>query len=292
MRKVAETFKNFSTKGKVFIIIAAGTVLITIILVIACLLYMKNPETPEPMRIVEYQDESFTVEEFPGPYDPDNFENRGEFKYYYDEGNLKSMMGIDVSYAQKNINWPKVKAAGIDFAIIRAGYRGYESGDIHPDEYFKKNMEEAAAAGVKTGVYFFSQALTPEEAREEAEFTLEQISGYNITFPVVFDWETIGTSPARTDNISSEALNKSALEFCKTVENAGYKPMIYSSLNLLREQFHKYDDRITKYDLWLAEYKNHPEYPKDFIMWQYTSEGHVDGIEKLVDLDVFFGIEE
>lgn len=293
MRKVTEAFRNLSTKGKVLIIAITSAVLVILLLVPACLLYLIKPENTEPIRVTEYEEESFVVEEYPGPYDPDNFENRGEFKYYYDEEeNLKSMMGIDVSYAQKNIDWYKVKRAGIEFAIIRVGYRGYESGDIHLDEYFEKNITEAVEAGVKVGVYFFSQALTPEEAKEEAEFTLEHIRGYNITFPVVFDWETIGTSPARTDNISSDNLNRSALEFCKTIENAGYKPMIYSSLNLLREQYHMYDDRITKNDLWLAEYKNRPEYPKDFVMWQYTSEGHVDGIQKLVDLDVFFGTIE
>lgn len=293
MIKITETFRNLSTKGKILIIAIISVILILPVIIVICIICLKKPTITEPMRVTEFEDISFTVEEYPGPYDPDNFENSGEYKYYYDdEGNLKSMMGIDVSYAQKNIDWPRVKAAGIDFAIIRVGYRGYESGDIHQDEYFEKNITEAVDAGVKVGVYFFSQALTPEEAKEEAEFTLEHIQDYNITFPVVFDWETIGTSPARTDNISSEALNRSALEFCRVVEDAGYKPMIYSSLNLLREQFHKYDDRITEYDLWLAEYKNHPEYPKDFVMWQYTSEGHVDGIQKLVDLDMFFGTEE
>lgn len=293
MRKIAELFRNLSTKGKVFIIIMTSAVLCAMIIVPVFIMYLKDRKEPEPMRITEFEEESFVVEEYPGPYDPDNFEDVGEFKYYYDdEGNLKSMMGIDVSYAQKDIDWHKVKKAGIDFAIIRVGYRGYESGDIHSDEYFEKNITEAVGAGVKAGVYFFSQALTPEEAKEEAEFTLEHIRGYDITFPVVFDWETIGYAPARTDTISADALNSSALEFCKVIEKAGYKPMIYSSLNLLREQYHKYDDRITECELWLAEYKNRPEYPKDFVMWQYTSEGHVDGIQKLVDLDMFFGTGE
>lgn len=293
MIKIIEAFKNLSVKGKVLTIVLISAVLTMAVLIPVLIIYLKDPKKEEPMRVMEYEEESIVVEEYPGPYDPDNFENRGEFKYYYDEeGNIKSMMGIDVSYAQKNIDWPRVKASGIDFAIIRVGYRGYETGDIHLDEYFEKNITEADEAGVKVGVYFFSQALTPEEAKEEAEFTIEHIRGYNITFPVVFDWETIGTSPARTDSISSDALNLSALEFCKTIENAGYKPMIYSSLNLLREQYHKYDDRITVNDLWLAEYKNRPEYPKDFVMWQYTSEGHVDGIQKLVDLDMFFGTVE
>lgn len=292
MRIIAEKIGNLSFKARLILILASSLGLMTVAFVILLLIYVSEPVFKAPMRLTDYEEENIIIEEYPGPYDPENFENREEFKYYFDNGDLKSMMGIDVSYAQREIDWKKVKAAGIDFAIIRVGYRGYESGDIHKDEYFDRNIEGAVNAGIKVGVYFFSQALSADEAQKEAEFTLEQIKGLPITFPVVFDWETIGTSPARTDDISSDDLNKSALKFCEIIENAGYKPMVYSSLNLLREQFNKYDNRITRYDLWLAEYKDHPEYPKDFKMWQYTSEGHVDGIQKLVDLDVFFGTAE
>lgn len=221
-------------------------------------------------------------------YRDENFYTQNGLKYYID-GEKKSRAGIDVSYAQKEIDWNKVKAAGIDFAMIRAGFRGYESGLLNTDDYFKKNMEGALAAGVETGVYFFSQAVNEKEAREEAEFVLDLISDYNVTYPVAFDWETISGDAARSDGITGEMLNKCALEFCSTIENAGYKPVIYASLNLLRDKFDKYSiDIISGYDLWLAEYKDVPEYPYHFKMWQYTNEGVIDGISKHTDINIFF----
>lgn len=221
-------------------------------------------------------------------YKTENFYSLGGLKYYQD-GEKKSRVGIDVSYAQKEIDWNKVKDAGIDFAMIRAGFRGYESGLLNTDDYFEKNMKGALAAGIETGVYFFSQAVNEKEAREEAEFVLNLISNYNVTYPVAFDWETISGDAARSDGITGEILNKCALEFCSTIENAGYKPVIYASLNLLRDQFDKYSiDVISEYDLWLAEYKDVPEYPYHFKMWQYTNEGVIDGISKHTDINIFF----
>ena len=221
-------------------------------------------------------------------YRDENFYTQNGLKYYID-GEKKSRAGIDVSYAQKEIDWNKVKAAGIDFAMIRAGFRGYESGLLNTDDYFKKNMEGALAAGVETGVYFFSQAVNEKEAREEAEFVLDLISDYNVTYPVAFDWETISGDAARSDGITGEMLNKCALEFCSTIENAGYKPVIYASLNLLRDKFDKYSiDIISGYYIWLAEYKDVPEYPYHFKMWQYTNEGVIDGISKHTDINIFF----
>ncbi|MDO5148303.1 MAG: glycoside hydrolase family 25 protein [Oscillospiraceae bacterium] len=221
-------------------------------------------------------------------YKTENFYSLGGLKYYKD-GEKKSRVGIDVSYAQKEIDWNKVKDAGIDFAMIRAGFRGYESGLLNTDDYFEKNMKGALAAGIETGVYFFSQAVNEKEAREEAEFVLNLISNYNVTYPVAFDWETISGDAARSDGITGEILNKCALEFCSTIENAGYKPVIYASLNLLRDKFDKYSiDVISEYDLWLAEYKDVPEYPYHFKMWQYTNEGVIDGISKHTDLNIFF----
>lgn len=221
-------------------------------------------------------------------YKDENFYSQRGLRYYID-GDKKSHAGIDVSYAQKEIDWNKVRNSGIEFAMIRAGYRGYESGKLNVDEYFEKNMKGALAAGIETGVYFFSQATNEKEAREEAEFVLNLIKDYNITYPVAFDWETVPDENARTAGITGEMLNKCALEFCSTVENAGYKPIIYASLNLLREKFDKYSiDVISEYELWLAEYKDLPEYPYHFKMWQYTSEGKIDGIGFDTDINIYF----
>ena len=207
----------------------------------------------------------------------------------YSEGDRVSKTGVDVSYAQKEINWPKVKAAGVDYAMVRAGFRGYESGKLNIDEYFQKNMTGAQNAGLETGVYFFSQATTSAEAEEEAHFVLDLIKDYSITCPVAYDWEPVTYDDARTDDLAGEELCECALTFCRTVEENGYKPIIYASLNLLRDQFDKYDmEVISEYPLWLAEYKDYPEFPYKFVMWQYTDEGRVDGINYDTDLNLYY----
>ena len=210
----------------------------------------------------------------------------------YSEGEKKSKKGIDVSYAQKEINWNKVKAAGIDFAMIRIGFRGYESGMLNVDEYFQKNIKGAQKAGIETGVYFFSQATNEAEAIEEARFVLGMLKDFDITYPVAFDWEPVTHDTARTDELHGRALCDCALAFCKTIEAGGYRPVIYASLNLLREQYDNYDiEVISEYDLWLAEYKDRPEYPYKFVMWQYTDEGIVDGINTETDINLYYDYE-
>ena len=224
-------------------------------------------------------------------YNLENITNENGYKYYYEDGQRKSTAGIDVSYAQKNIDWTKVKATGIDFAMIRLGYRGYQSGLLNLDEFYHKNIQEASAAGVETGVYFFSQAVTEKEAEEEAEFVIKHIENFNITYPVVFDWEVITESSARTDNLDGKMLTRCCIAFCKKIEEAGYTPMVYASLNLLREQYDKYElKELTGYDLWLAEYKEYPEFPYEFKMWQYTDKGIIDGIEHPTDINMYFNV--
>ena len=224
-------------------------------------------------------------------YNLENITTENGYKYYYENGQRKSTAGIDVSYAQKNIDWTKVKAAGIDFAMIRLGYRGYQTGLLNLDEFYHKNIQEASAAGVETGVYFFSQAVTEKEAEEEAEFVIKNIQNFNITYPVVFDWEVITRGPARTDNLDGKMLTRCCIAFCKKIEEAGYTPMVYASLNLLRKQYDKYElKELTGYDLWLAEYKEYPEFPYEFKIWQYTDKGIIDGIEHPTDIDMYFNV--
>jgi len=219
----------------------------------------------------------------------ENIETREGFKYYYEEGRLKSHVGIDVSFAQKEIDWKAVSDAGVEFAMVRAGYRGYETGILHKDEFFDRNMSGIMDTGIEAGVYFFSQAVTPEEAAEEAQYVLKLIEKYNVTYPIAFDWEPITGNAARTDSISGDKLNDIALAFCEEIQKAGYMPVIYASLNLLREQYGMYDaETISGYDLWLAEYKDLPEYPYKFRMWQYASDGAVAGINTAIDLNVYF----
>ena len=195
--------------------------------------------------------------------------------------------GIDVSTWNKQIDWNAVKASGIDFAFIKVGGRGWGSaGTLYHDSRALENLKGAKAAGIKIGVYFFSQAISVEEAEEEAAYLLERIEGYEISFPVVFDWEVIGKSNARADNLDTDTLGACANAFCEAVAAAGYEPMVYVSLNT---GYLKYDLRqIDQYDLWLAEYADAPTFHYNFQMWQYTSSGQVDGIDGEVDLNLSF----
>ncbi|MDO5560048.1 MAG: glycoside hydrolase family 25 protein [Oscillospiraceae bacterium] len=222
-------------------------------------------------------------------YNLDKIISQGDFKYYYENGDVSSQLGIDVSYAQKEIDWKKVKESGIDFAMIRVGYRGYTEGKLNLDEYFDINAKKADEAGIGVGAYFFSQAINVEEAKEEARFVADKIKDYNITYPVAFDWEDITHTDARTDFIDGQTLTDIANTFCTDISEAGYTPIIYSSLNLLREHFDRYD-RTQMLDkmFWLAEYKDKPEYEYQFSMWQYTDSGKVKGINNFVDLNILF----
>lgn len=218
--------------------------------------------------------------------DPENLSSDGDFRYYTENGEITSKLGVDVSYFQEDINWQVVKEAGIEFAMIRAGYRGYESGKINKDPRFDEYMSGAAEAGIETGVYFYSQAVTVEEAEAEAEFVLSQIEGYDITYPVVFDWELTGEESARTNGLSPAMLTDITAKFCNTVAGAGYIPMIYSSKRqaLLRTDM----DCLYMFDFWLCEYTDIPEYPYIYQMWQYSSDAEVPGINGDVDINISF----
>jgi len=203
----------------------------------------------------------------------------------YDGPDAVGVAGIDVSSYQKSIDWQKVKEAGVEFAMIRLGYRGYTTGNLDLDDYFLENMENAAAAGVKIGIYFFSQALNEEEAREEAAFVINWLRGYDIEYPVVFDWEEVDAE-ARTDDMKMVMLTNCALAFCEEIEKAGYTPGIYFN------QIYGYQilslPSLENYVFWLAEYNDVPTFAYDFTMWQYTNEGNVPGISGPVDMNICF----
>ena len=198
--------------------------------------------------------------------------------------------GIDVSEFQGYIDWKQVKDSGIDFAFIRIGCRTYADGGIIYDNRFKENLYSADRAGIKTGVYFFSQALTVEEAIEEADAVIKCIEPFNITYPVVFDWEIIYEDYARTDTISIDSLADCCVAFCERVKEAGYTPMIYQNTSTLLSKVDL--PRVQEYDIWLAEYiedeEDEPTYYHDFKIWQYASDGKVPGISTDVDLNISF----
>lgn len=197
--------------------------------------------------------------------------------------------GIDVSYYQGDIDWQKVKDSGIEFAIIRLGYRGYgEEGKLVEDKYFHKNIQGALRAGLDVGVYFFSQAITVEEAVEEAEYVLQRIKNYDLTMPVVYDWEYV-SEEARTANMDRRTLTDCYLAFCGKVEEAGYTPMPYFNTYQSRDLMNLVE--LEAYPFWLALYSSRMTFPYRIEMWQYTDSGKVPGIEGNVDLNLFF-VEE
>ncbi|MGI6028234.1 MAG: glycoside hydrolase family 25 protein [Candidatus Heteroscillospira sp.] len=195
--------------------------------------------------------------------------------------------GIDVSEHQLEIDWAAVAQSGMaDFAFIRAGYRGYTEGQMYEDAWYRRNMEGAAENGIDTGVYFFSQAITPEEAEEEARFLLELIEGYDISCPVVYDWEPMHMAEARTEGLSDETLTDCALAFCKVIEEAGYEPMVYVYRHLA---YHNYDlGRLADYDLWVGAPGETPDFAYAHSWWQYSYTGSVPGIQGDVDLNLHF----
>ena len=193
--------------------------------------------------------------------------------------------GFDISHHQGDIDWEQVKAAGYEFAILRIGYRGYgEEGTLNADEKFEQNMENARKAGIDVGVYFFSQAVNEEEAKEEADFVLEHLKGQELQMPVVYDPEHILEDEARTDGVTGEQFTQNAKVFCKEIEEAGYDAMIYS--NMLWEAYELDLEKLLDYPVWYADYEELPQTPYKFTMWQYSSTGSVAGIEGNVDLNI------
>ena len=220
-------------------------------------------------------------------YTTENVVTENGYRYYTDNGKKVSLVGVDVSRYQNNIDWNKVKQSGVDYAILRVGYRGYGSeGKIVLDENFTAHADGAALAGMPVGVYFFSQATTTAEAKEEAKTVIDALKNYKVDYPVVFDTELIPNSLARANDLDVESLTEIADAFCKTIKSAGYEPMIYANERwfLLHLDLRKLSD----YPLWLAAYKEEITFPYRIKMWQYTEKGTVDGIEGNVDLNICF----
>ena len=196
--------------------------------------------------------------------------------------------GIDVSAHQKEIDWSRVAATGMRFAMVRAGYRGYTQGTIQKDAYFDANMSGALANGMEVGVYFFSQALTPAEAEEEAYQLLEWMEPYHVTYPVVFDWEEQDKEDSRTQGCDGNTVTACALAFCKVIEDAGYTPMTYGSPRKVYNGGLALE-YLQDYPFWLAHYTIDTaptSFRYHYSMWQYSSSGAVDGIEGRVDLNI------
>ena len=218
---------------------------------------------------------------------PENFveNDKGEMEYV-ENGIVTSHKGIDVSKYQGDIDWNAVRDDGVEYAFVRLGLRGYESGKLVLDEYFDQNMRGANEAGVSAGVYFFTQAVTVEEAREEAGYVLEHIADYDVTYPIVFDVEMIVGADGRANNLTKEERTDIAIAFCEAIRQAGYTPMIYGNVKCFTKMLDL--ARLEDYEKWYAFYDNYMYIPYEVSCWQYTEKGTVKGIKNKVDLNISY----
>lgn len=223
---------------------------------------------------------------FVSPYNWTNLDRTdGRYRYIVD-GEVKSRLGIDVSENQHEIDWQAVADDGIEFAMIRLGYRGATKSDIYVDEQFWNNLEGARSAGIDCGVYFFSQADTVEDATEEAEFVLKQLEGIELQYPIAFDSEVVNIEGAEspTADLTHDEMTAIAEEFCTRMENAGYSAMLYGNAKDL-SRYHYTE--LSHLPVWWAEYGT-PAPTARFAMalWQYSNEGQVAGISTVVDMNI------
>lgn len=217
-------------------------------------------------------------------YTPESFLKGADGMIRYED----AAIGVDVSDYQHEIDWARAKAAGVSFAILRAGYRGFTEGSLVEDGYLKTNLAGASAQGIDLGLYFFSQATSEEEAREEARYVVELAGDYELVYPIVYDWEQITVHSdevtPRTDSCSPEEITAFTKAFCEEIKALGHKPAYYTNKTMGYNTYHLED--LQEYDLWYAEYQDIPSFYYNFDIWQYTEAGVVDGIPGHVDLNV------
>lgn len=252
----------------------------------------KTPSAPptDSTKYITFQGKKVAiVEDIPkADYDNNLFQVNENGFMTYDSDKYTSRIGIDVSRYQGEIDWAAVKKAGVEFAFLRLGYRGYGSGKIVLDTYFYQNLKGALANGIDVGVYFFSQAITPEEGAEEAQFCIDALKGYSITYPMVFDWEPYSSSlEPRTQDLDDDILTKAAVSFCKTAQAAGYEAMVYGNLTYFYLHFDM--NQLKDFPLWLAQYNSRPSFYYHFDIWQYGEKEGIPGINTgSVDLNIQF----
>lgn len=285
-----------SLKDKKFLpyyIAAAVIILLSVLATVIIGLQNNNvkeePTTqPEPSTVFMNGEVPYYPDIPASTYEAASFAYNENGRITYSDKNTDYTTGIDVSAHQGYIDWDTVADDGIDFAILRVGYRGYGSaGNICMDDMFETNIINAEKAGIKIGVYFYSQAVSQEEAIEEAEFVIDAVSDYDIDCPVVFDWENEPGMGMRTDNLPGDVITDCAVSFCEKVKEAGYTPAVYFNLT---DAYVRYDlDRISDYVFWYAQHEGDtPEFYYQYSIWQYSDAGTVDGINGNVDMNICF----
>lgn len=258
--------KQKSQRRTVTALVLGGAALVMALL----LLLPRSPAQPEETR------PTLT----PSAYGPEDFVMENGYLRCTAPG---ARLGIDVSAHQGAIDWPLVAESGMEFAFIRIGYRGYSQGGLFTDEYAVENLRAAREAGLDVGVYFYSQAVSIEEAAEEALFCIRFLEGQELPLPVVFDWEYV-SSDARTGAMDPQTLTDCARVFCETVEKAGFEAMVYFNPSTGRDLMDLTE--LQDYPFWLAMYTTEMDYPHAVEFWQYSETGTVTGIEGNVDLNI------
>ena len=275
------------------------TALILVIVILAALaaalviglLSKKEPEDPHKGQVYIYDGFDWIwmtpLEGVPANELTEEFFSSSGGRIEYTGSDYDVLRGVDVSEHQLDIDWKQVAASGVDYAYIRVGWRGYTEGGLFEDVYFERNIQGALDAGLHVGVYMFSQAVTVQEAIEEADFVLERIGKYNVTLPVVFDWEKIEAAEARSHGLTMELRTDCARAFCETVKNAGYVPCVYFNRNL---GYYGYDlTRLTDYEFWFSlPESGFPNFYYACDMWQYSFTETVPGIAELTDMNLWF----
>ena len=217
------------------------------------------------------------------PYTAEDFEYQND---YLTCTAGQSRLGVDVSSHQGAIDWQAAAASGVEFAMIRIGFRGYLEGEINEDPCARSNIEGAKAAGLDVGVYFFSQALTRQEAAREAAWAVTFLQNMELDLPLVFDWEHVESAEARTAGLEDKALlTACAQSFCDVVRAAGYEPMVYFNVYQSRDLYDL--TALQDYGFWIAQYTDGLDFPYAVDLWQYTESGEVPGIQGRVDIDLW-----
>ena len=267
-------------KQNVVGILSVTAVVVLVVLMVVFLRACAPDEQPETSKSASQQAPAYV-----SPYDWSKLDRtNGRFTYVVD-GQVKSRLGIDVSDNQHEIDWNAVAADGIDFAMIRLGYRGATEGDLYLDGYYYDNIAGAQAAGVDCGIYFFSQAISVEEAIEEADFVLSNLNGTALEYPIAFDSEIVhNLDVKRTANLSNDEMAAIASAFMDRIAQAGYRCLLYgNAADLARYNA----DLVDRHDVWWAEYgPDQPNAQTDIVMWQYSNEGNVAGISTAVDMTI------
>lgn len=251
-------------------------------LIVALLLFSNNKSDTDYIKTqskdIEISDTTIT-----NPYyDYSKFDMSNTF-YTYEDDSYTSAIGIDVSEHNLDIDFNKVKEAGIEFVYIRIGWRGYTEGGIYLDNKYEEYIKDAKEAGLKVGVYFFSQAINKQEAIEEARWVKDTLGDTTLDLPVVYDFENITEGEARTDGLTKEEVTDNAIYFCSLLKSS-YGAMIYGNKYILNTYY--YLDKMSNYDIWFAQYHDEPETDIKFNIWQYTESAKIDGIEKETDLNI------